>query len=291
MDRIIVEANTLEAVNKQMEDFGSTASSAHGINKVEIKPGTRFKNDRLNSSACTRCGNRRHMANDPKCPARDKDCLKCGLRGHFRQFCRTRQPRKRTTEERNDNTRNNKQKKTNDRKNEINQVEERQDTENTGLTTHYVFHIDDDVDIDCSIGGIKTKMLVDSGCKQNLITAKTWEMLKANKIVVSNQIPNPGVSFVAYGSSTPLEVKGSFETRIEVGDKSTTAKFFVITNGTKNLLGKITAMSLGILKIGLNLEVHQVESNKFPKFKEVLIELPIDKTVPAISQPYRYSLK
>ncbi|GBP64217.1 hypothetical protein EVAR_38704_1 [Eumeta japonica] len=65
--------------------------------------------------------------------------------------------------------------------------------------TEYVFHIDDDVEIDCTIGGVETKMLIDSGCKQNLITKATWETLKKNKVILNNQHPNPNVTFMAYG--------------------------------------------------------------------------------------------
>ncbi|GBP75326.1 hypothetical protein EVAR_38389_1 [Eumeta japonica] len=64
--------------------------------------------------------------------------------------------------------------------------------------TEYVFHIDDDVEIDCTIGGVETKMLIDSGCKQNLITKATWETLKKNKVILNNQHPNPNVTFMAY---------------------------------------------------------------------------------------------
>lgn len=149
-----------------------------------------------------------------------------------------------------------------------------------------MFHIDDDVEFDCTIGGIQTKILVDSGCKQNLITEETWEIMKKNKICVSNQKANPDIKFMAYGSDTPLRIKGSFEAHIEIGMKSENSIFYVIVGGTRNLLGKTTAMSLGILKIGLNLDnINQVEIKPFPKFKSVLIDLPIDDSIPPVSQP------
>ncbi|GBP88987.1 Retrovirus-related Pol polyprotein from transposon 297 [Eumeta japonica] len=153
--------------------------------------------------------------------------------------------------------------------------------------TEYVFHIDDDVEIDCTIGGVETKMLIDSGCKQNLITKATWETLKKNKVILYNQHPNPNVTFMAYGSTSPLMIKGSFEARIQVGSRYEYSTFYVVCDGTRNLLGKTTAISLGVLKIGLNAEVNQVHMEKFPKFKDVIIHLPIDNSIPPVSQPYR----
>lgn len=92
---------------------------------------------------------------------------------------------------------------------------------------------------------------------------------------------------MAYGSDTPLKIKGSFEAHIQIRLKSERSTFYVIVDSTRNLLWKTTAMALGILKIGLNLEVNQVEPETFTKFKGVLIELPIDGSIQPVSQPYR----
>lgn len=132
-------------------------------------------------------------------------------------------------------------------------------------------------------------MLIDSGCKQNLITEATWETFKKNKINAYNQHPNPNVTFVVYGSTTPLKIKGTFEDRIQIGLRSENSTFYVIEyviEGTRNLLGKIT-IALGVLKIGSNAEVNQVNTIKFPKLKDVIIQLPIDNSIPPISQLYR----
>ncbi|KAG7300079.1 hypothetical protein JYU34_015614 [Plutella xylostella] len=153
--------------------------------------------------------------------------------------------------------------------------------------TYYVFHIDDDVEFNCIVGGVETKMLVDSGCKQNLITEETWNKLKMHNVQVFNQIKNPNINFMSYGSDKPLEVKGSFEATIKVGNNSENATFYVIIKGTKNLLGKTTAVALGILRIGLDSVVGSVDTEVFPKFKDVLVDLPIDDSVSPVSQPYR----
>lgn len=39
------------------------------------------------SKFCYRCGNSSHLANDSSCPAKDKTCNKCGVKGHFSKVC------------------------------------------------------------------------------------------------------------------------------------------------------------------------------------------------------------
>lgn len=72
---------------------------------------------------------------------------------------------------------------------------------------------------------------------------------------------------------------------------STTTSFYVIEKGQQPLMGKITAQSLGVLKIGLpsqNNVVDRVETKKeFPKIKGVSLSLPIDRSIPPVIQPLR----
>lgn len=288
LERVITEANTLEVVNKQLEEFKNPLKSNENqeVNRMDSKFKRDFDKSNNFRHGCGRCGNPRHAGNDEKCPARDKECLKCGLKGHFRQYCRTKRTVKRKVER---EYRHEQKKGRFDReKNEVNEVGDSSNkTVHREGDTEYVFHIDNDVEINCTIGGVQTKMLIDSGCKQNLITEKTWEILKKNKVSVYNQLPNPNVTFMAYGSSTPLKIKGSFEAQIKVGLRSENSTFYVVIDGTRNLLGKTSAIALGVLKIGLNAEVNQVDFQIFPKFKDVLIHLPIDHSIPPVSQPYR----
>nr|CAH7725339.1 unnamed protein product [Callosobruchus chinensis] len=128
-------------------------------------------------------------------------------------------------------------------------------------------------------------MLIDSGSKSNIISQNTWELLKKSKVVVFNQIKNPDKLLFAYGSTQPLKISGSFEAIIEIGLKKEPATFYVIQEGKRNLLGKATALSMGVLKIGL--DINTVNSEPFPKFKDITVDIPIDKTVTPVNQPYR----
>ncbi|XP_074000082.1 uncharacterized protein [Rhodnius prolixus] len=44
---------------------------------------------KINTNVCYRCGRAGHFWNDPSCPARDKICNKCKLKGHFAGMCHT----------------------------------------------------------------------------------------------------------------------------------------------------------------------------------------------------------
>lgn len=129
-------------------------------------------------------------------------------------------------------------------------------------------------------------MLIDSGSRCNIINDVTWEILKSKGVLVTNQVRNPDKKFIAYGSQHPLTVLGCFDSTITVGnglvlDKAT---FYVVKGGTRNLLGKDTAIKLDVLRVGLG--VNAVEGT-FPKMKDVQIHIPIDKSIKPVSQPCR----
>lgn len=57
----------------------------------------------------------------------------------------------------------------------------------------------------------------------------------------------------------------------------------MVNGGSRDLLGKQTAISLGVTG------VHEITQKRkpFPKFKDVLVEIPIDESCNPVSQPYR----
>lgn len=92
-------------------------------------------------------------------------------------------------------------------------------------------------------------------------------------------------TFLPYGSTTLLSLQGTFKVKIKVGNQTQEATFYVITEGTRDLLGRDTAKQLGVLKLGL--DINQIKEETFPKIKNVLIHIPIDNTIPPVSQPLR----
>lgn len=281
LDKIITEANTLEVVSRQLEEYGQQ-NKTHDVNAIVSLRGSRnaskfdsTKHKPLSDKGCGRCGNSKHTSNDKNCPAIEKTCHACGRLGHFRQYCKTQSHRKRKVVDSNKQERERPTKQM--RRKEIDNITEEE--------VDYVFNITNDANIDCDIGGIKTKMLIDSGSKYNLITERTWKELKGKGVKCLSQDKKPNKILFAYGSKAPLNIVGSFETVIKVNSREDLTHVFVIANGSRNLLGKKSAINLGVLKLGI--EVNQIKNVPFPKFKDVLVQIPIDDSQKPVSQPYR----
>ncbi|XP_049880106.1 uncharacterized protein K02A2.6-like [Pectinophora gossypiella] len=288
LDKIITVANTLEIVNHQLDSYEQRdKKKTEEINLINTKDRRNMRprweragkehDDKNNRSKCNRCGNAFHVTSDANCPAKGKKCNGCGKLGHFQRCCRTKlyQQKRKLEQEENKNYSKKPRKETT-----VNLLEDEH--------TDYVFNLNDDSTIQCEIGGVKLEMLIDSGCKLNLITDKTWEHLKVNRVSCYKQVKEPNKILVAYGSKIPLDVKGSFEAIIKINNKEDRSTFYVIKNGSRNLLGKDTALRLGVLKLGVDVNnISQKQKEAFPKFKNVLVEIPINKSVQPVMQPYR----
>lgn len=109
--------------------------------------------------------------------------------------------------------------------------------------------------------------------------------MKDNRIKIINQRHKASKTFYGYGSRDPLKVMGSFEADVKIADRTEHATFYIIQDGTKNLLGRETAMKIGVLKIGL--DINEIETKAFPKFKNIQVNITIDDNVQPVSQPYR----
>lgn len=284
LDKVIYEANAIESVQRQLSDYGSNNSRpTNVINKIETK------RENTNNKCCSRCGNEKHNSDSRLCPARDRKCSKCGYIGHYMAQCRTRQGKRKFTHAEGSKMPNKKFKYNNET---TNSTESKEDSKkaNSMSNINYIFYFDADGKIKCDIGGVNgIELLIDSGSKHNILTDKTWNKLKSYNIQVTNQKANPDKIFMAYGSSTPLKVLGSFEAVTKIGTEERLSTFYVIEDGTRDLLGKETAVDLKVLKLGL--EINMVSEPKvvipFPKFKGIKLDIAIDNTVTPVSQPCR----
>ncbi|XP_055621982.1 uncharacterized protein K02A2.6-like [Toxorhynchites rutilus septentrionalis] len=155
---------------------------------------------------------------------------------------------------------------------------------------YYTFHTGNDTNVfNCKIGGIPTEVFIDSGSDVNLLTEKTWQMLKAQQIIVSNCKKGSSKILKAYGCNEPLRILGTFDALVEIENRSTNAEFIVTEQGQRNLLGDCTSKKLGILKIGL--AINQVKSDAkllpFPKISGVEVRIQLDPKITPIYQPLR----
>ena len=111
-------------------------------------------------------------------------------------------------------------------------------------------------------------MIIDSGSAVNVISISTWNWLKSQQFKKLNEKKGSSRILRAYADNKPLTIVVEFKAEIKLKDKSTVADFYVIENGSKSLLGKNTAMELGVLKMGFDINSIDEDSNDaFPKFK------------------------
>lgn len=158
-------------------------------------------------------------------------------------------------------------------------------------------HKDEQVQI--QVGGIPVSVVVDSGASVNVIDRGLWEYLKQSKIKCVSSLKQK--KLFAYGSEKSLTVAGSFTADVNVGDRSLSGvTFYVIEEKGQPLLGKVTAMELGVLQIGVPDKVFTVEDwksellRKYPecftglgKLKDFQMKIPLDESVKPVIQPLR----
>lgn len=78
-----------------------------------------------------------------------------------------------------------------------------------------------------------------------------------------------------------------FTAKLEIGNKSILAEFYVMEEEGDLLIGKITAKQLGILKIEENANQVSTMGNEFSKIKGVVVNIPVRGDVKPVIQPYR----
>lgn len=261
------------AIGQGLSDDSDATSN---VNKIQNRP------QRRPQPNCTRCGYSGHTSLDENCPARDRQCAKCKRQGHFAVMCLTAPkrkfkieagPSKRWKPER------------------IREVRENDDKP----PENFIFNIgDQDELIWLRVGGVLLHVLVDSGCKKNIVDERSWKYLKENGVRASNQQTNCEEIFLPYGSQAkPLTTVGKFDATVTIDDEGDTieepATFYVIKEGQQCLLGRTTATRLGVLRIGLP-STHGInavgpkEKHPFPKISGVQVQIPIDESVTPICQ-------
>jgi hypothetical protein len=289
LTKTLETARLCEEVEKEMASLKMPSQQGAAVNYVKKKPTYQKpsgakpngakpkytpgnKTPNFKPGKCFRCGTKGHWGSDPTCPARGKTCKKCGGRDHFDVCCRT-------------------------KKHSCKHVEEVTE-QDYGFTVSEVLQVSDKTTI--SVGGVDLEMIVDSGASTNIVDSDTWSSLKEKKIKVSSSEPQSQRRLYAYGSTEPIPIKGTFSCNVEIGDQACSAEFVVIKGKGPALLGKRTAIELGILHIG---PVHHVESQcKVPsdimkkyssvfqgvgKLKDRQIQLHVDQSVPPVAQPLR----
>ena len=93
-------------------------------------------------------------------------------------------------------------------------------------------------------------LLLLTGTTVNVIDRCMWEWLKGGRVKCVSRLSDKKI--YGYGSDKPLNVAGCFNANVSVNDKCVHADFFVVEEKGQALLGKQTALDLGILQIRIH---------------------------------------
>lgn len=255
-------------------DSSSTVNRISNVGKKfdSFKP--RQQRNAHPAAECSRCGYKGHSGNDTRCPALDKTCNRCGIKGHFERKCFKAATKRSHEASSFDSTQHKSYKRP-----RINAVEvEEDDDEDSFEAPSFVHAIGENHDelLWAKVGSVLVEMMIDSGTKHNIIDYHTWLYMKNSDATVFDIDMTPAKPLKAYAQERRLEIACSFRANLHVVglQESSVEKFYVVVHGTQNLLGRITAKKIGVLKLGLpstestmvNL-VHENSVEVFPKFK------------------------
>ena len=295
LDQVRNIARAMEESERQARSI-ENLEVRQNVNKLTVREKSGpTKTHTYKKLTCYACGYDGHTFKDPKCPAKGKQCRKCKGYDHFEQVCKSKPPSRNMSNFRP------RGRGSNVRGSNVNYVHTGEtEEENDSM---YAFSVWDN-DEDCSrlpidIGGVPVNMIIDSGASCNVVDRNQWEYLKMNSVkCVSTKTTK---RIYPYGSTQPLSCAGTFTAEVTVGgdQKLENVEFVVIEGEGQPLLGRDTALKLGILKLGpvvnsIHTERSDRVAEKYPecfqgvgKLKDFQLSISIDKEVKPVVQPTR----
>lgn len=209
---------------------------------------------------CWNCGRIGHRRNDQECPARGKTCGNCGTEGHFRACC----PRQKIDQESNPRydlsrrlPQSSRGKATpkytsrpkssqafyiNELKPDLFECEEDIQEETVSTVSS------DSVNIACMVGGVPLQMIIDSGCKLNIIPEIYWKQMKEAGAKVIER--DSGSKLLLKSVNAIIPVLGKARLSLEVNKVKSQPWFVVTGEGEMSILGKDSSEEHKVLKVG-----------------------------------------
>ena len=188
--------------------------------------------------SCYRCGGTDgHSATE--CGAINSKCSSCKKVGHLQKVCRSKP--KSSDQNRNKQRPAKKEKKRFTKVRSLKArpwLEDSSDDEDEPVLSFN----NADSSITVHLDGQRTRMIVDTGCKYNIISSKLYQSQFKNY-----ELNTTEKRFTAYGQKEPLKCKGYFNVTIRVRANVINAKVYVIEGNAESLLGRDSSFKLQIL--------------------------------------------
>lgn len=206
-----------------------------GINRKDIK--------------CSRC-NGNHLANNPRCPARDISCHYCNMTGHFARCCMSRRSGFQKMHKKDDYGNTNK----NYQQNQKHQMKTQQkfvrevDDVTEKVEIRELFHLDGKRSVALDVGGVEVNFIIDTGADEDVLSIDDWKKLKQTGFKMFDVRKGSDKIFRAYGSYKPLTVLGEVDVEVRHKNQCHRTTLFVIQDGKCSLLSGKSAEVLGIVK-------------------------------------------
>ncbi|XP_038116888.1 uncharacterized protein LOC119769064 [Culex quinquefasciatus] len=231
-------AETIEA-GRSLETIGKHRKTTMFSPQLEeVYKVSRSKNNI--KGKCYRCGRSGHFANDESCPALNRKCERCGHVGHFKKRCNTKQRKKEGKWRR--------QVMSDSYDSDDSKQQSGSDSEEENVQYLFAMEPVEEAKAVCTVGGVSVKWVVDSGAGVNVIDRQTWERLKEKEVSVSHQSTGVRATLKTYAGQN-VTVAGMFCSQLATKKKTVRAEIYVVEDGTCCLLGRKTAVALGILNI------------------------------------------
>ncbi|XP_055693801.1 uncharacterized protein LOC129796103 [Lutzomyia longipalpis] len=276
---LALEDLTLESLERTVNSFQAIRNQVKQMTTTECE--TDIQDDEINeirgtkakSRKCFRCGKEHDFSKIQNCPAYEKECHRCNKKNHFASECKSLKRSRGDQTSSDEDYKSTKRRKvegkgslkeddSEDNSSESDSSEsdssgsDSSGSDSSGSDSSDVCSIGiGDEYIRCEIGGVPTEMLIDSGSTNNVIDEGTWAKMKEKGIELTNFSTTCKKQLRAYGQKTCLQIMGVFEAMMVVEDNGdqykTVAEFYIVENGTHSLMGRSSAISLGLLEIGL----------------------------------------
>ncbi len=250
------EVNQLSSARGKFTRNQPSKNTQYQSKKPDFKPQAKSNNN------CFNCGGQYpHTRGPESCPAYGTECGACHKFNHFARVCRSssrgqddRKPKSMPwwQKRRGKGPADQQQDQRSKQKSTAALRQESSDDDDGFVFTVGLGHVaDTDADdtrpqVSVIIGNSKTSMLLDTGSSVNLVDQRQFDILSANNKL---SLTKGGTKIYAYGSETPINIMGKFETTVETKNKITPATFYVVEGAGGSLLGYQTSTDLGLVRI------------------------------------------